>query len=119
MGAGSRGGTLYGPGIYAAECSSKADEYATEVQDYDRLGLPADFQGKLHAMLVCRATLGKIHYDDARQPSVTTSTKVPHHSILGDRWRAVGTYRECILSDNNQIYPNFIVYYERLDLPTE
>ena len=48
--AGSHAGTLYGHGLYFAEASSKADEYAAEDQD----GI---YQG-LFCMLLCRVTLG-------------------------------------------------------------
>merc|ERR1712159_349010 len=51
--AGSKSGTLYGPGIYLAERSSKADEYAED----DHEGL---YQG-LYAMLLCRATCGAMN----------------------------------------------------------
>ena len=48
--AGSHKGTMFGRGIYFAECSSKSDEYAT-----------ADATGKYAgccAMILCRVVLG-------------------------------------------------------------
>merc|ERR1719171_1461004 len=47
---GSNKGSLYGPGIYFAESSAKADEYAQDDKD----GL---YRG-LFAMLLCRVALG-------------------------------------------------------------
>ena len=37
-----------------------------------------------------------------------------HDSILGDREKARGTYREFIVFDNNQVYPEYIIIYKRL-----
>eukprot|EP00930_Biecheleria_cincta_P001911 TRINITY_DN102996_c0_g1_i1.p1 TRINITY_DN102996_c0_g1~~TRINITY_DN102996_c0_g1_i1.p1 ORF type:complete len:1072 (+),score=148.58 TRINITY_DN102996_c0_g1_i1:37-3252(+) len=102
--AGSRAGTLFGKGIYLAESCTKADEYAKE----DENGLCW--------MLLCRAALGN--------PMVCTDVSPPqdvlencrssgYHSLIGDRWAAVGTYREFVLHDANQVYPALILQYRR------
>lgn len=105
-------GGLYGPGFYFAEASSKADEYASD----DREGI---YKG-LYAMLLCRVTCGALLYNDQLTPDVDTLTTLiepqgPYHSLLGDREKVRGTYREFVIYDNEQIYPEYIVIYRRGD----
>lgn len=114
--AGSKSGTLYGPGVYLAERSSKADEYAED----DHEGL---YQG-LFAMLLCRATCGVMNVCEDVKPDVSSLLQSvmhhgTHHSVLGDREKARGTYREFILFDSCQTYPEFIVIYRRYTQTTE
>ncbi|CAJ1360445.1 unnamed protein product [Effrenium voratum] len=108
--AGSHAGTMYGKGLYFAEASSKADEYASEDTD----GI---YQG-LFCMLLCRVTLGDWIYCDAVKPDAEALVRGIqqglHDSILGDREKARGTYREFIVFDNNQVYPEYIIIYKRL-----
>jgi hypothetical protein len=103
--AGSGAGRMYGAGIYCAGCSSKADEYTQ-----------ADADG-LRGLLLCRATLGKILYTAAVNPNVTQleeqKKRQQCHTILGDRWTAAGTYREFVFGQKEQLYPEFIIYYQR------
>merc|ERR1719162_1604382 len=61
--AGSNVGAMYGPGVYLAERSSKADEYAGDDED-------GPYQG-LYAMLLCRATCGIMKVCDDVKPRVT------------------------------------------------
>ena len=49
--AGKSAGTMFGPGVYLAESSTKADEYARD----DAGG---EYDG-LYALLVCKAVLGR------------------------------------------------------------
>lgn len=104
--AGTGSGLMYGKRIYCAGCSSKADEYTRE----DKKGI--------RGLLLCRASLGKILYTCEPSPRVADLEQEKKdrkcHSILGDRWRAVGTYREFIFSDKSQVYPEFILYYKRV-----
>jgi len=108
--AGSSAGTLYGRGVYLAECCSKSDEYCRPNSD------------GLRVMLVCRATLGNVYYTAERSPNPGELerqcgylTKKPgkYHSVLGDRKKAVNTYREFIVFDSDLVYPAFIVIYRR------
>jgi hypothetical protein len=103
---GSHAGTLYGSGIYTAECSSKADEYTEE-----------NSKG-LRALLLCRATLGRILYVDDKHVDKNAITRERDvrscHTIVGDRLKANGTFREFVLSDRNQVYPEFIIFYRRV-----
>lgn len=100
---GSHAGTLYGKGIYCAGCSSKADEYTEPNKD------------GLRGILLCRATLGKLHYvDDLRPTPSQLRPAAGHDTILGDRWNAAGTFREFVLSNSDQVYPEYILYYRRV-----
>lgn len=104
--AGSGAGTMYGEGIYCADCCSKADEYT----DADSSGL--------RGLLLCRASLGKILYSSAKVPDgrelQQTRQRLGCHTILGDRWTAADTYREFVFSRKEQLYPEFIIYYQRV-----
>eukprot|EP00931_Biecheleriopsis_adriatica_P049985 TRINITY_DN28925_c0_g1_i1.p1 TRINITY_DN28925_c0_g1~~TRINITY_DN28925_c0_g1_i1.p1 ORF type:complete len:706 (+),score=116.99 TRINITY_DN28925_c0_g1_i1:52-2118(+) len=106
--AGSNAGTLYGKGIYLAESCTKSDEYCTEST---HLG-PGT-----RTMLLCKASLGNILYNDEHKPNpdeiVTKCTTGPWHSCLGDRKKIRGTYREFMVYDDNQVYPEFIIHYTR------
>jgi len=101
---------LFGAGLYFAESSSKADEYAKP-----------DGEGRF-PLIICRVSLGHVNYCDQRYPH-----KVPgrdklqssclgggHHSVLGDRRKVSGTYREFIVYQAHQVYPHFIVWYRRV-----
>jgi len=103
--AGSNAGTLYGRGIYFAECSSKSDEYAQEDER------------QFNPMLVCRVTLGRVLYTDEEYPNtgalIQSCTRGGHHSVLGDREKTRGTFREMIIYDSEQVYPEFLVWYTR------
>eukprot|EP00927_Polykrikos_kofoidii_P064162 TRINITY_DN5921_c0_g1_i1.p1 TRINITY_DN5921_c0_g1~~TRINITY_DN5921_c0_g1_i1.p1 ORF type:complete len:907 (+),score=113.38 TRINITY_DN5921_c0_g1_i1:117-2837(+) len=102
--AGSHRGTMYGHGLYMAECSSKADEYAEEEED------------GLCRMLLCRAALGRVLVDAEVKPDpvdLTHRCKGGYDSLCGDRWTAVGTYRELIVFNSSQVYPQYIVVYRR------
>jgi|Transcript_34776 hypothetical protein len=103
---GSNAGTLYGRGVYLAESVSKSDEYSRE----DENGL--------RQILICRAALGNIHYTDEPFPNTTLlETKCTNgeefHSVLGDREKCRGTFREFIVFDEDQVYPEFVVWYKR------
>lgn len=104
--AGAHRGLLYGDGFYCAECCSKADEYSLEDQN------------GMRGILLCRASLGKILSTVEAKPDVQAlqqlKTDCNYHTILGDRWRAAGTYREFIFNDKSQVYPEFIIYYRRM-----
>merc|ERR1719352_1944404 len=111
--AGSNAGTLLGRGIYLAECVSKSDEYTT-----------SDSRGR-RTMLVCRATLGRVLYTDQYRPQVEflerccgfkqAPGKGQYDSVLGDREKCSGTYREFVVFDNDFVYPEYIVRYRRAD----
>jgi hypothetical protein len=108
--AGSNVGSLYGPGLYFSENSSKSDEYAAD-------GKTGIYAG-LYAMLLCRVTCGRILYTDKADPDKAALTRQcrdekKYDCILGDREKAKGTYREFVLFDNAQVYPECVVLYRR------
>eukprot|EP00406_Dinophysis_acuminata_P077930 CAMPEP_0179258728 /NCGR_PEP_ID=MMETSP0797-20121207/25463_1 /TAXON_ID=47934 /ORGANISM="Dinophysis acuminata, Strain DAEP01" /LENGTH=585 /DNA_ID=CAMNT_0020966765 /DNA_START=10 /DNA_END=1768 /DNA_ORIENTATION=+ len=106
--AGTGAGTMFGAGIYFAESCLKADEYTK-----------CDSRGWF-PMLLCRVVLGSINYIDEKNPagmgqSFVDSCKKgrPFHSVLGDRLKVKNTFREFIVYDNEQTYPECIVWYKR------
>ncbi|CAJ1399876.1 unnamed protein product [Effrenium voratum] len=104
--AGSNAGTLYGRGIYLAESCSKSDEYSTENSDGHR------------CILLCRAALGNVLYNDDVAPNVDCIVRQIHdknyHSLLGDREKCRKTFREFVVYDDDQVYPEFAVWYKRV-----
>jgi len=109
--AGANTGTLLGPGIYFAECSSKSDEYAQD----DQSGI---YQG-IYAMLLCRVACGRMYYTADVKPDVdailssATGDERRCHSVLGDREKCRGTYKEYVVFNNDQAYPEYIILYRR------
>jgi hypothetical protein len=103
--AGSNAGTLYGRGVYLAESVSKSDEYTKENANGER------------CLLVCRATLGFVNYTDEVAPDVDklvkSCTDGPYHCVLGDREKCRGTFREIIVYDDDQVYPEYVIWYKR------
>merc|ERR1712039_905514 len=102
--AGSGAGTLYGRGIYLAEACTKSDEYAGDDSVAQRY------------LLLCRAQLGKILYIDKEVDPVLLERSCldgDSHSVIGDRAKMKGTYREFIVFDNDQVYPNYILQYHQ------
>lgn len=104
--AGSNAGTLYGNGVYLAESCSKSDEYTKENANGER------------CLLVCRATLGFVNYidEEVKDPSqcALSCTNGPYHSVLGDREKLRGTFKEILVYDNSQAYPEYVFWYKRI-----
>jgi len=98
--------SLFGPGIYMAENSSKADEYVTEGK-----------HAGVYVMLLCRVLMGNVLYNSDMRPKTAELLKQVHtgryHSVLGDREKVRGTYREFITYDVDHVYPEYVVYYRR------
>lgn len=109
-----KGAPLYGWGIYLAERSTKADEYAEEIKE----GLPADIG--CHTMLVCRCVGGLVKYVDTNEYDINDLRADvfdgAYHSVFGDRETKLGKpFKEIVAYDQHQIFPEFILYYERED----
>jgi hypothetical protein len=96
---------MFGPGIYLAEASSKADEYARD----DAGGTYAG----LFAMVVCRAVIGRpfVTSDPGNHAHKVTSGE--YDVVIGDREKAVGTYREFVFFNEASVYPEYAVFYRR------
>jgi len=101
---------LFGAGLYFAENSSKSDEYVKPSKE------------GLFPIILCRVALGRINYcaekDPVAHPGRTalqdSCSTGGYHSVLGDRKKVRGTFREFIVYDHFQVYPQFIVWYKRL-----
>lgn len=105
--AGSNAGTMFGQGAYFAECCSKSDEYAKDGDDlYDGI----------YALLLCRVVCGEMfHVTRSDIPAIEEAMRSGmYDSVLGDREQSVGTYREFVVFREAQIYPEYVVLYERL-----
>lgn len=102
--AGSSTGTLYGRGTYLAESCTKADEYARE-------------EDGVFTMLCCRVLGGRVRYCDERTPDaealMADCTEGMYDCILGDRIKTSGTYREFVVFDTENVYPEYIITYTR------
>jgi len=110
----ARGTPLYGPGVYCAERVTKADEYAGREARSEGAGGEPTF-----CMLLCRVVGGR--------PCVCTDNEIdigalhrqvlegPAHSVLGDRVKVLQKpYREVVIYDKDQVYPEFLLSYERI-----
>eukprot|EP00931_Biecheleriopsis_adriatica_P043346 TRINITY_DN24783_c0_g1_i1.p1 TRINITY_DN24783_c0_g1~~TRINITY_DN24783_c0_g1_i1.p1 ORF type:complete len:777 (+),score=143.89 TRINITY_DN24783_c0_g1_i1:227-2557(+) len=104
--AGRNAGSMFGPGIYMAESCVKADEYAQDDTDGSYAGL--------FAVLVCRAVLGRVLLvtDPADYGPLITSGDF--ESVVGDREKAAGTFREFVFFHEEAVYPEFAVFYRRI-----
>ncbi|CAE8621330.1 unnamed protein product [Polarella glacialis] len=105
---GSGAGSMYGQGLYFAESCTKADEYAPDE--------PGGHYEGTHALLLCRACLGKFYYVTDRDSGAKQKVESGEFdSTVGDRSAAVNTYREIVLYDPDQVYPEYLILYDRLD----
>merc|ERR1712216_801476 len=108
-------GSLFGRGVYLAESCMKSDEYTSPDPTTMR---------KLRPLLLCRAALGNVLYTDKEIPDGEELRKecepkdgiTQFHSVLGDRQKASGTYREFVAYNSSQVYPAYILWYERVFL---
>lgn len=102
--AGSATGTLYGKGSYLAESITKADEYSKE-------------EDGIFTLLLCRVLGGNVLYNAERTPDAQKLTDAclegENDSILGDRKKVSGTYREFIIFDTENVYPEYVIKYRR------
>jgi len=99
---------LYGFGFYFAEQVTKADEYAEEDPDD-----PGAF-----TVLLCRVVGGRTNV--VTEPSIDTNTLEsqvldgPYHSVFGDRVSVQKKpFREVMVYDKSQVYPEFMLTYRR------
>lgn len=107
-----KGAPLYGDGIYFAESITKADEYSEMVE----AGQP--YAG-CHTALVCRVLGGRAQWCDTDKidPSLLQKQVIsgPFHSVFGDRVAKLGKpFREMVVYDATQVFPEYVVYYRRL-----
>lgn len=103
--AGKATGTMFGYGIYLAECSSKSDEYA-------RVDAGGNYPG-LFALLVCRSLVGNPYVAHKPGEYVVEATQNGCDCILGDREASVNTYREFVFFDESKVVPEYTIIYKR------
>eukprot|EP00927_Polykrikos_kofoidii_P046288 TRINITY_DN40513_c0_g1_i1.p1 TRINITY_DN40513_c0_g1~~TRINITY_DN40513_c0_g1_i1.p1 ORF type:complete len:904 (-),score=136.31 TRINITY_DN40513_c0_g1_i1:227-2938(-) len=103
--AGKATGTMFGYGIYLAECVSKSDEYARD----DNGGT---FPG-LMALLLCRCLVGEPYIVHDAGDHTSAAKEQGCDCVLGDRESKVNTYREFIFFDERQVLPEYAVIYRR------
>lgn len=128
---GSNAGTLYGKGIYLAENCTKSDEYGEgpkgpagdeAERGYEPprppAGAPIPPLVRESYIIICRSTLGKVHYTDQQRPDPDTLQQKclsgEYDSVLGDRLKINGTFREIVVYHDDHVYPEYIVKYERV-----
>eukprot|EP00928_Gymnodinium_smaydae_P037957 TRINITY_DN26287_c0_g1_i1.p1 TRINITY_DN26287_c0_g1~~TRINITY_DN26287_c0_g1_i1.p1 ORF type:complete len:1787 (+),score=425.39 TRINITY_DN26287_c0_g1_i1:139-5499(+) len=106
--AGKFAGSMFGRGLYFAESCMKSDEYT---RPDDRGWNP---------LLLCRVVCGRMKYCDVRDPPrIRDELEAAcmgggYHCVLGDREKVRKTFRELIVFDNDQVYPEYIVWYSRV-----
>merc|ERR1719272_514396 len=106
--AGSNTGTMYGAGAYLGESITKADEYAKDE--------PGGYYDGVFAALLCRTCMGKLYYTTKRDEEAGDKVIKGDNfdSTCGDRSKTAGTFRELVVYDNDQLYPEYIVFYQRV-----
>lgn len=105
--AGTSFGTMYGAGAYLAESCTKADEYS-----YDE---PGGYYDGIFAMILCRVCMGKFYYTTSRDTEAGDKVASGEFdSTLGDRSKSVHTFREFVVYNADQLYPEYIVLYSRV-----
>lgn len=127
---GSNAGTLYGRGIYLAENASKADEYGEgpkgPANSEPEMGFEAPRPPpgpppplvRESYILLNRSTLGRVSYTDEQRPDPDklqqSCIEGSYDSVLGDRLKINGTFRETVVYNDDSVYPEYIVKYERI-----
>lgn len=119
-----KGSPLYGFGIYLAERITKADEYSEKVTPdelSDLLGAESA-EGisdvEIYCILIVRCVGGRTNVvttNDINKEQLKNDVfDGPHHSVFGDRVASLGKpYKEIVVYDKDQCYPEFLILYER------
>merc|ERR1719162_1582295 len=103
--AGKSTGTMFGYGVYLAECVSKSDEYARDDNGGTYPGLMA--------ILMCRSLVGNPYVVQDAGDYIQTAKEQGCDCVVGDRETKVGTYKEFIFFDQRQVMPEYAVIYKR------
>lgn len=116
----STGTPLYGYGIYMAERITKADEYAGEVSQEEEEDLQTgdEESESLYTVLLCRVMGGRTNIVTTNEIQIDRLRADvfdgPFHSVFGDRVSSLGKpYREIVIYDKDQCYPEFLLVYSR------
>jgi len=97
---------LCGAALYFAECSTKADEYASPVNsDAHRL------------VILCRVLGGRVHYTEERRPDRKRLIEMLQagecDSILNNREACSKTFKEFVVARPSQVVPECVVEYRQ------
>mmetsp|Transcript_14336 Transcript_14336/g.32601 ORF Transcript_14336/g.32601 Transcript_14336/m.32601 type:complete len:552 (-) Transcript_14336:223-1878(-) len=127
---GSNAGTLYGKGVYLAENASKSDEYGEGPKgpagEEAEMGFEAPRPPpgpppplvRESYILLCRSVLGRMNITEERRPDADALQKScvsgQFDSVLGDRLKINGTFREIVVYSDDHVYPEYVVKYERI-----
>lgn len=101
-------GRLYGHGIYFTESCGQADV----------LTLGAGSDDCVRCLLLCRCVLGNSLVDEEVLPDVVSlvgqCVAGAYHSVVGDRRkRCPDSFREFVVYDADQVYPEILIWYRR------
>jgi Poly(ADP-ribose) polymerase catalytic domain len=134
---------MFGGGIYLAENSSKSNQYVPcggcgegSIVSLGECTCDPEADLPVQRMLLCRVLLGDVHiaheYDPekykgprenpVRRPPVKSDVAAPddipvlHDSVMGEKRELGGPlfYREFVVYDRYQVYPEYVVEYERV-----
>lgn len=94
----------FGQGFCLSECSSRADENSADEPD--------GYYRGYYAMLLCRASLGKVQFLSSPDPSAHEHTG-EGHEFDGTVATSEG-YRDFMFHSKDAIYPEYAVIYERI-----
>lgn len=111
------GTPLYGFGLYFAERLTKADEYSQPIPSGGTL--LQDVEGEdLYGVLLCRVIGGRANLVTTNEIEIERLRRDvfdgPYHSVFGDRVSSLGKpFREIVVYDKDQCYPEFLLVYAR------
>ena len=118
---------MFGGGLYFADLSSKSNQYVPCTACYKgsigRDPCKCEAVEKPYRMLLCRVLLGRIKVckvyreeDYKQQHQPLQQRDAPYDSVLGEDMQHGGdalSFREIVVYDPAQIYPEFVVHYRR------
>jgi len=103
---------LFGKGAYFAEAAKKSHHYAKKSAAVE-VSMEGSPVGGCHVMLLCRVTLGNMWKVDGTDRQAEELVRDPaFDSVLGE-----SNFREFIVYDVAQVYPEYIMYYKLPDPP--
>jgi len=106
---------MFGSGVYAAERITKADEYAAPTFD-------SELHAHLNAVLLLRCVGGRVKVMQTKCANTTQMLEEvrmdvhmgPCHSLVFDGHQKLGKpYREFVIYDERQCFPEFLLLYNR------
>lgn len=113
----TRGSPLYGAGAYLAEQLTKADEYSKPASK-EELPPGGESTTEIYAALIVRCVGGRTHLvmtnEIDKEKLLENVLNGPYHSVYGDRVTTLKKpFREIVIYDKDQIFPEFLLLYER------